>query len=627
MNPGYNPYWRSDERETLQEDFQKIVSVLNAHQIALWEYDILTGKCSFSNDYFRILGLDRLGIHFRDVEGSYNFIHPDDLNTYQNEFGKMLESETKIAQIPYRFIGNNGQIVWAEDHFLSYQRNDSDHPKKLVVYTANVTSKYEKELEISRLAEHNRKIVEALPEFIFIIDDNFFIRDVIMAPNTVLLHPIEVLKGADGRSIYSEEVSELFLKNIRECLSDNKLREIEYPLDNNGQRFYFQARIVPFEGNKVLALIHDIGDRVRRSKELIEAKRKAEDADRMKSLFLANMSHEIRTPLNAIVGFSEIVSLTEDEDEKKEYLEIIQKNSGLLLQLINDILDLSRIESGKAEMHFGTVSLSGLIREVGKVHQLKIPNKIGLKIILPKEDITICTDRNRLTQVLSNFMSNAIKNTSEGCITLGLVQDEEFVRLYVSDTGCGISESKLPLIFNRFEKLNDFVQGTGLGLPICKSIVERLGGRIEVTSEIDKGSTFSICLFRDACSVLQNEPAKVKRILVVDESEVAFLQISAFLKRDYEMLWARDGEEGVDSFMVDKPALVLVSMRLCKLDGAGVIERIRKMSASIPVIAVTEHSYYTEQQQACHAGCNGVITKPYSLDLLKERIDSFLKPV
>lgn len=425
METEYNSYWRSDERETIQEDFQKIVSVLTAHQIALWEYDIPTGRCSFSDDYFQILGLDKLNIHFKDMEESYHFIHPDDLPSYQEEFEKMLKSETKTAQIPYRFVGSWGEVVWVEDHFLSYQRNDYGHPQKLVVYTVNVTAKREKELEIARLAEHNRKIIEALPEFIFIFDDKFFLIDVMMAPGTVLLHPVEVLKGADGRSIYSPQVSELFLKNIHECLEDNQLREIEYPLDVDGRRYYFQARIVPFEGNKVLALIHDISDRVRRSNELIEAKRKAEEADSMETLFLANMSHEIRTPLNAIVGFSEIVSLTEDENEKKEYLEIIQKNSGLLLQLINDILDLSRIESGRSEMHFGPVSLSALLTEVAKVHRLKIPHAIQLEVILPKEDITIKTDRNRLTQVLSNFMSNAIKNTSEGRIVLGCVVEME----------------------------------------------------------------------------------------------------------------------------------------------------------------------------------------------------------
>lgn len=487
-------YWKSGDGSALQDDFRKIVSVLIAHQIALWEYDVPTGVCNFSDDYFRILGLDKAGIRFCSVEDSYRFFYPDDLELYKKAFHQMLYSQTKTAQITYRFIGIHGEVIWMEDSFLSARKDEKGVSERLIVYTVNVTAKYEKEMEIVRLAERNRKVIEALPEFIFIFDDNFFIRDVMMASNKVLLHPVNVLRDADGRTIYSEEVSELFLRNIRECLKDNKLKEIEYPLDVEGRRYYFQARIAPFEDNKVLALIHDIGDRVQRSKELLDAKQRAEDADRMKSAFLANMSHEIRTPLNAIVGFSEIISLTEDEEEKKEYLEIIRKNSGLLLQLINDILDLSRIESGKSEMHLDMVPLSTIVEESGKVHRLKMPAGIRLEVHLPQEDIIILADRNRLTQVLSNFMSNAIKNTSEGKITLGMTKTGEEVRIYVSDTGCGIPEEKLPQIFNRFEKLNDFVQGTGLGLSICKSIVERLGGRIEVESELGRGSTFAMCL-------------------------------------------------------------------------------------------------------------------------------------
>lgn len=625
MEPKFNPYWKNDNRESTQEDFQKIVSVLNAHHIALWEYDILTGKCSFSNDYFRILGLSQIGIYFEDTKTSYSFIHPDDLQDYQKAFQEMLESEQKIAQIPYRLVGSRGEVVWVEDHFLSYQRNSCGHPEKLIAYTVNVTSKHEKELEISQLAERNSKIIEALPEFIFIFDKNLIITDVMIPPTTVLFHSAEELRGLDGRCIYSPEVCELLLSNIHACLQDNQLKEIEYPVDLYEQRFYYQARIVPFDKNRALALIHDIGDRVRRSKELLEAKRKAEEADQMKTLFLANMSHEIRTPLNAIVGFSEMISLAETEEEKKEYLEIIQKNSSLLLQLINDILDLSRIESGKSEMHLGLVSLSALVAEAGKVHRMKMPESVHFEVILPEEDVIVHTDRNRVTQVLSNFLSNAIKNTSKGTITLGVEQADEWMRLYVTDTGCGIAPDKLPLIFNRFEKLNDFVQGTGLGLPICKSIVERLGGRIDVQSEIGKGSTFSLYLHLNLCSVLENVPNETKKILIADDSEVAFIQINALLKKDYEILWARDGEEAMDSFLYDKPDLVLVDMRLSKLNGAQVIENIRRISASVPIVAVTEHSYYTDQQRARQAGCDDVITKPYTLDRLKERVDSFLK--
>mgnify|MGYP005915862665 FL=1 len=603
MEPDTNLYSPNENNEIIRENSQKILSVLAAHQIALWEYDIPTGKCSFTDDYFRTLGLKEAGVVFKDINDFYHFAYPEDINAYQTAFAKMLASESKASQIQVRCVGEHGEVIWLEDHFLSYKGNEEGDPDKLLAYTVNVTSQCEKEQHIKHLEEHNRKIIEALPEFIFIFDENFFITDVLMAPGTILLHPVEVLKGADGRSIYSPEVSDLFLCNIRECLKDGNLKEIEYPLEVEGSKHYFQARIAPFEGNTVLALIHDIGDRIRCSEELIEAKRRAEDADRMKSVFLANMSHEIRTPLNAIVGFSEIMVLTENEEEKHEYLEIIQKNSNLLLQLINDILDLSRIESGKSEMHFQQVEIAGLVDEVEKVHQLKMKLNVDLKVVRPQGEFWTSTDRNRVMQVLFNFLSNAIKNTETGSITLGLKQEGDWLKLFVSDTGCGIPEEKLPQIFTRFEKLNDFVQGTGLGLSICKSIVERLGGRIEVSSELGQGSTFALYLpyqeipvevaERSLSTKIDSESVRHKKILVVEDIESNFAQLNILLKKEYTILWVRNGQEAINSFIREKPDLILMDIRMPVMD-------------------------------SIQAGCNVVFSKPYSLEKLKETIEIYI---
>lgn len=634
MEPDTNLYSPNENNEIIRENSQKILSVLAAHQIALWEYDIPTGKCSFTDDYFRMLGLKEAGVVFKDIDDFYRFVYPEDMNTYQMAFANMLASESKTSQIQVRCVGEHGEVIWLEDHFLSYKGNEEGDPDKLLAYTVNVTFQCEKEQHIKHLEEHNRKIIEALPEFIFIFDKDFFITDVLMAPGTILLHPVEVLKGADGRSIYSPEVSDLFLCNIRECLQDGKLKEIEYPLEVDGSKHYFQARIAPFEGNTVLALIHDIGDRIRRSEELIEAKRRAEDADRMKSVFLANMSHEIRTPLNAIVGFSEIMAVTENEEEKHEYLEIIQKNSNLLLQLINDILDLSRIESGKSEMHFQQVEIAGLVDEVEKVHQLKMKLNVDLKVVRPQGEFWTSTDRNRVMQVLFNFLSNAIKNTETGSITLGLKQEGDWLKLFVSDTGCGIPEEKLPQIFTRFEKLNDFVQGTGLGLSICKSIVERLGGRIEVSSELGKGSTFALYLpyqeipaevvERTLSAKIDSESVRHKKILVVEDIESNFAQLNILLKKEYTILWVRNGQEAINSFIREKPDLILMDIRMPVMDGIQATEKIRTISLSVPIIAVTAYAFYTEQQQAIQAGCNAVISKPYSLEKLKETIETYI---
>ena len=240
----------------------------------------------------------------------------------------------------------------------------------------------------------------------------------------------------------------------------------------------------------IIGISWDITEQKNAERELIAARIKAEESDRLKSAFLANMSHEIRTPLNAIVGFSELIAAGDCGEEQEEYQEIIRSNSNLLLQLVNDILDLSRIESGKSENHFQPVEVTGLLDEVGKVHSLKMTAGVELKIVAPSRPVWILTDRNRLTQVLFNFLSNAIKNTHEGAITLGLEVCGEWLKVYVTDTGCGIAKEKLPLIFNRFEKLNDFVQGTGLGLSITKAIFQQHSFRFGVQSTVGKGTTF-----------------------------------------------------------------------------------------------------------------------------------------
>lgn len=313
-----------------------------------------------------------------------------------------------------------------------------------------------------------------------------------MAPDTELLHPVEVLKGADGRSIYSSEVSDLFISSIHECLKSGKLKEIEYPVDVEAGRHFFQARIAPFEGNKVLALIHDIGDRMRRSQELLEAKQRAEEADRMKSVFLANMSHEIRTPLNAIVGFSSILATEVSEEERVEYLDIIERNNELLLQLINDILDLSKIEAGTLEYVYANVDINKMVSEIEQATSIRLTNKdVRLVTVTPLPGLLLYTDQRRITQVFNNFISNALKFTAAGSITIGYgMPENSYIRFYVTDTGTGISSENAQGIFNRFVKLDSFKQGTGLGLAISQNIVKELKGEIGVESQLSKGSTF-----------------------------------------------------------------------------------------------------------------------------------------
>lgn len=217
---------------------------------------------------------------------------------------------------------------------------------------------------------------------------------------------------------------------------------------------------------------------------------RAEELDRLKSAFLANMSHEIRTPLNAIVVFSQLLAETDDPEERHEFVEIIDSNNRMLLQLISDILDLAKIESGTMDLKFADMNVKEVINEIVTSFRIKMPDNVALIAPQDSPECQIYSDRMRLTQVISNFLNNAIKYTSEGCITLAyeIIGDE--IKFSVTDTGDGMSQEIQAHIFDRFYKGNTFKQGTGLGLSICETIVNRLGGRIGVNSELGKGSTF-----------------------------------------------------------------------------------------------------------------------------------------
>lgn len=241
---------------------------------------------------------------------------------------------------------------------------------------------------------------------------------------------------------------------------------------------------------KAVGILRDISSH-KRSEESEKAKRIAEYNDRMKSAFLANMSHEIRTPLNAIVGFSGLLAESDDPDERKEFAAIIENSNTLLLQLIDDILDLSKIEAGTLEFVYSEVDINQLLTGIEQSIRLRPhPPELDIAFTDRLPDCTIRTERNRITQVITNFLTNALKFTERGAITFGYTRQGDALRFFVADTGCGIPAASVSRIFERFVKLDSFKQGTGLGLSICKTIVTKLGGEIGVESEEGKGALF-----------------------------------------------------------------------------------------------------------------------------------------
>ena len=375
------------------------------------------------------------------------------------------------------------------------------------------------------------------------------------------------------------------------------------------------------------------------AQDLKDMKDRAELSDRLKSAFLANMSHEIRTPLNAIVGFSELLVDCDDPDEKAEYWRVIESNNELLLRLINDILDLSRIESGTLERKREKFDLSQVCSELYTMIRAKITSPdVELLQDNPCSGCWIVLDCNRLKQVWMNFLTNAVKCTRSGHIRMGYSVEREGIRVYVEDTGTGIPKKLQDRVFGRFQKLNEFAQGTGLGLAISKAIVEAAGGEIGFTSEPGVGSTFWAWV---PCEVSRpgytgpsdpslpnarlsdgGAPDRKLKILIAEDNDSNYSLVRHILK-NYDLTRAANGVEAVEEVRSRNFDLVLMDLKMPVMGGLEATRKIREFNAEVPIVALTANAFDSDRVSAMDAGCNAFLAKPVKrkqlLDLFSGR--------
>ena len=467
-----------------------------------------------------------------------------------------------------------------------------------------------------------------------------------------------------GDELFSNFDPEDYMKLRRQLeeLAEGKVPRVKYDMEcveDRGEGMkteWHEVRVVVGERDAngkpktLVGSIQLVTKRKLAEKTLVEAKKKAEELNSLKSAFLANMSHEIRTPLNAIVGFSELLINAETPEEQQEYSRIIQSNSNQLLQLVGDILDLSKIEAGTMEFIDKDFDLNSVMRETEETLLLRLdPEKpVTFHCELGLPECTLHCDHNRLVQVITNLVTNAIKYTDSGSITMGYKRMGNQLQFYVRDTGAGIDPQHINDIFDRFVKLNAFMKGNGLGLSICKSIVTRFGGKIWAESELGKGSTFYFTIPYNPSAVHHEQPkpapqpteaarqaiahssAPVKpsdkiNILVAEDNESNYKLVSAILSREYNLTHAWNGQEAVDMFDEFKPKLVIMDINMPVMDGYEAAAILKQRSPKTPILALTAYATNADEEKILASGMDAYMSKPVCMPQLKMRIKSLLE--
>ena len=614
-----------------QELITKRELAMQVSNIVHWDFDAQTQKIESYNDPVNDYISDKL----ITLEEFREFVHPEDYSTYNDATQSMILGEDKMLDLTCR-IKTKYDETWQYCHVMGvpFERDEAGHIIKYTGFRQNISKMHQLNEEIK---ERNYKMeltfkTVGMTYWDFDVESGLFrafndpVND--YNPETPIT-PEDYMEHAhpDDMEHVRESIG-LMLNGIDKDFSFNYRTKTKW--DKEWQSLVItgiqserdrKGKVIRYTG---IGFNNTEWERVTR--ELKELKEKAELADKLKSAFLANMSHEIRTPLNAIVGFSELMAHCDDPAEKEEYVEIIQSNNELLLRLINDILDLSKIESGILERKRETFNLAKLRSELYTMILPKVANT-DVEFLLDSSgaECNIFLDRSRLKQVWSNFLTNAVKCTKSGHIKMGYTLERGGIRVYVEDTGVGIPPELQNRVFGRFQKLNEFAQGTGLGLAISRAIIEGAGGEVGFTSTPGAGSTFwawipcDVDLLEEETPVVvlpekQETPVRIAnrkdlKILIAEDNDGNYSLVHHILK-DYEITRVLNGVEAVQEVRNGDYDFVLMDMKMPIMGGLEAVRKIREFNKEIMIIALTANAFESDRVCALEAGCNMFIAKP-----------------
>lgn len=624
---------------------QELELAINAGEITAWSYD------TTKQEFIALRGQ----ISKTDAIGSSNFfslLHPDDIERMRKNFRDLsinaqnnlyckfrmrkerTDTEYRIFETRMIYVPGQKKIVGTlkditEDILMREKLEDFKIKSEFITNMNGVILfNYDAlEMEFFRLNPGNSEIILSYPQ------DEYL----------NLVHP-------DDR-----EIAIKFMEDL--SIGENSNISSEYRMINDdGSYDWYAIEAVAYKRNELGTIVNYLGLRRNNTKwknitdDLIVLRDRAEASNRLKSAFLANMSHEIRTPLNAIIGFSELITETTDKEEQEHYKSIINTNNHLLLQLINDVLDLSKIEAGYVDFKFEGFNFHTFFNDLYQSLSMRKPENISFINAAPNLDLDILGDKMRITQLITNFVTNAFKFTSKGSVTMSYSFNNEELTVEISDTGIGIAPENQEKIFDRFEKLNEFIQGTGLGLSICKTLVSAMGGKIGVRSKLGEGSTFWITLpcnpnidSQEASEEVHNEllhqeeeltsierkkeniQPKKPKILIAEDNPSNYLYAKTVLSTQYDAERASDGFEALKMAKNNKYEFILMDMKMPNMDGLEATQKIREFDKKTPIIAISAYVLDTDQKDTIESGCNGFLTKPLKVDSLTAELSKLAK--
>lgn len=643
---------KKDIEAKLKLNLERLELAMQSSEMGIWDWDMETNQLDWTKEMFVLFGLENM-----NAEATFELwdkvMHPEDKEKAYSRLDKAIEEKNQLNN-EYRIVYPDGQIRWISA-IGNTTYNESGKPSRMNGVCIDITERKlaEKEIEDNHnlLLKLSNQVPGVVYQYRLHPDGRSYFPYASNGMNMIYEYsPDEVREDATpvfGR-IHPEDIQKVS-DLIFESAQTQRLFLCEYRviLPVQGLRWRYSTAVPELmEDGSTLwhGIIYDITDRKKTDEELLKAKEKAEESDRLKSAFLANMSHEIRTPMNGILGFAQLLKEPKlSGEEQTHYINIIEKSGRRMLNIINDIIDVSRIETGETKIRISKTNISKQVEYIYKFFKPEVEAK-GMNLTytdpLPLKEAVINSDREKIYAILTNLVKNAIKYSNDGSIEFGYERKDKFLEFFVKDTGIGIPKDRLKAIFERFVQADitdtRALQGAGLGLSITKAYVEMLGGKIWVESEEGIGSVFyftipyvlnsdeHIAIELDRNIEEEYGTKKLKILIAEDDEACQMLMSLAVNKFSKETISVVNGIEAVEIYKKNPDIdLILMDIKMPGLNGYEATKEIRKISKDVIIIAQTAFALAGDKEKAIKAGCNDCLPKPIRNELLEKIIQKY----